>query len=66
MQRAGRNFNNHPVNIHDRKAGKKQANSIWLWDRGRSLRWSATQKIFPAGRNDFRVDMLKALVFIAD
>src|SRR4030042_7102032 len=45
MQKMGEILKNHPVKVQRQQAGKKQANSIWLWGQGRKPHLvSLTQK----------------------
>ena len=55
MRRAGEILANHPVNTKRKEAGKKQANSIWLWGQGKKPQIvPLTQKYSITGRDDFR------------
>ena len=38
IRRSWRLLENHPVNLKRRKAGQKEANSIWLWGQGKAPR----------------------------
>ena len=66
MQRAGEILKNHPVNIQRQKAGKKQANSIWLWGQGKKPQMvPLTQKYSLKGGMISAVDLLKGIGIIA-
>jgi 2,3-bisphosphoglycerate-independent phosphoglycerate mutase len=66
MQRAGEILINHPVNVQRQKAGKKQANSIWLWGQGKKLQIvPLTQKYSLQGGMISAVDLLKGIGIIA-
>ena len=66
MQRAGKILINHPVNVQRQKAGKKQANSIWLWGQGKKLPIvPLTQKYSLQGGMISAVDLLKGIGIIA-
>ena len=66
MQRAGEILINHPINIQRRKAGKKQANSIWLWGQGKKPQMvPLTQKYSLQGGMISAVDLLKGIGIIA-
>jgi 2,3-bisphosphoglycerate-independent phosphoglycerate mutase len=66
MQRAGEILINHPVNIQRQKAGKKQANSIWLWGQGKKPQMvPLTQKYSLRGGMISAVDLLKGIGIIA-
>jgi len=66
MQRAGEILINHPVNVQRQKAGKKQANSIWLWGQGKKLPIvPLTQKYSLQGGMISAVDLLKGIGIIA-
>ena len=66
MQRAGEILINHPVNIQRQKAGKKQANSIWLWGQGKKPQMvPLTQKYSLQGGMISAVDLLKGIGIIA-
>jgi len=54
MRRASEILKNHPVNVRRLEAGKKQANSIWLWGQGKKPQLvPLNSKIFHSGRDDF-------------
>jgi 2,3-bisphosphoglycerate-independent phosphoglycerate mutase len=66
MQRAGEILINHPVNVQRQKAGKKQANSIWLWGQGKKPQLiPLTQKYSLQGGMISAVDLLKGIGIIA-
>jgi len=66
MQRAGEILINHPVNAKRQKAGKKQANSIWLWGQGKKPQMvPLTQKYSLQGGMISAVDLLKGIGIIA-
>lgn len=66
MQRAGEILINHPVNVQRQKAGKKQANSIWLWGQGKKPQIvPLTQKYSLQGGMISAVDLLKGIGIIA-
>ena len=66
MQRAGEILINHPINAQRQKAGKKQANSIWLWGQGKKPQMvSLTQKYSLQGGMISAVDLLKGIGIIA-
>ena len=66
MQRAGEILINHPVNVQRQKAGKKQANSIWLWGQGKKPQMvPLTQKYSLQGGMISAVDLLKGIGIIA-
>ena len=66
MQRAGKILINHPVNVQRQKAGKKQANSIWLWGQGKKPQIvPLTQKYSLEGGMISAVDLLKGIGIIA-
>ncbi|MBP7341433.1 MAG: cofactor-independent phosphoglycerate mutase [Smithellaceae bacterium] len=62
MQKAARVLKDHPVNAQRLAAGKKQANSIWLWGQGRKPQIvPLTQKYDFRGGMISAVDLLKGL-----
>jgi 2,3-bisphosphoglycerate-independent phosphoglycerate mutase len=66
MQRAGEILLNHPVNAKRKEAGKKQANSIWLWGQGRKPQiLRLTEKYSIAGGMISAVDLLKGIGILA-
>ena len=66
MQRAGEILINHTVNAQRQKAGKKQANSIWLWGQGKKPQMvPLTQKYSLQGGMISAVDLLKGIGIIA-
>jgi 2,3-bisphosphoglycerate-independent phosphoglycerate mutase len=66
MQRAGEILINNPVNAQRQKAGKKQANSIWLWGQGKKPQLvPLTQKYSLQGGMISAVDLLKGIGIIA-
>ncbi len=66
MQRAGEILINHPVNVQRQKAGKKQANSIWLWGQGKKPQMiQLTQKYSLQGGMISAVDLLKGIGIFA-
>jgi 2,3-bisphosphoglycerate-independent phosphoglycerate mutase len=66
MQRAGKILINHPVNVQRQKAGKKQANSIWLWGQGKKPQIvPLTQKYSLQGGMISAVDLLNGIGIIA-
>jgi 2,3-bisphosphoglycerate-independent phosphoglycerate mutase len=66
MQRAGEILINHPINAQRQKAGKKQANSIWLWGQGKKPQIvPLTQKYSLQGGMISAVDLLKGIGIIA-
>ena len=66
MQRAGEILINHPVNAQRQKAGKKKANSIWLWGQGKKPQMvPLTQKYSLQGGMISAVDLLKGIGIIA-
>ena len=66
MQHAGEILINHPVNAQRQKAGKKQANSIWLWGQGKKPQMvPLTQKYSLQGGMISAVDLLKGIGIIA-
>jgi len=66
MRRAGEILANHPVNVKRKEAGKKQANSIWLWGQGKKPRIvPLTQKYSIDGGMISAVDLLKGIGIIS-
>jgi 2,3-bisphosphoglycerate-independent phosphoglycerate mutase len=66
MQRAGEVLLNHPVNARRKEAGKKQANSIWLWGQGRKPQIvRLTEKYSITGGMISAVDLLKGIGILA-
>lgn len=66
MRRAGEVLLNHPVNAKRREAGKKQANSIWLWGQGRKPQIvRLTEKYSISGGMISAVDLLKGIGLLA-
>lgn len=66
MQRAGEILLNHPVNAKRKEAGKKQANSIWLWGQGRKPQiLQLTEKYSITGGMISAVDLLKGIGILA-
>ncbi|MCX5849639.1 MAG: cofactor-independent phosphoglycerate mutase [Deltaproteobacteria bacterium] len=66
MRRAGEILLNHPVNAKRKQAGKKQANSIWLWGQGKKPQIvPLTQKYSLDGGMISAVDLLKGIGIIA-
>ncbi|OGP87244.1 MAG: cofactor-independent phosphoglycerate mutase [Deltaproteobacteria bacterium RBG_19FT_COMBO_43_11] len=66
MQKMGEILQNHPVNVQRQQAGKKQANSIWLWGQGRKPHLvSLTQKYNLQGGIISAVDLLKGIGTLA-
>jgi 2,3-bisphosphoglycerate-independent phosphoglycerate mutase len=66
MQRAGEILLNHPVNAKRKEAGKKQANSIWLWGQGvKPQIVPLTQKYSISGAMISAVDLLKGIGIMA-
>jgi len=66
MRRAGEILLHHPVNARRRDAGKKQANSIWLWGQGRKPQLvPLTQKYSLSGGMISAVDLLKGIGLLA-
>jgi 2,3-bisphosphoglycerate-independent phosphoglycerate mutase len=66
MQRAGEILIKHPINAQRQKAGKKQANSIWLWGQGKKPQMvPLTQKYSLQGGMISAVDLLKGIGIIA-
>ena len=66
MRRAGEILINHPVNVQRQEAGKKQANSIWLWGQGKKPQIvPLTQKYSLPGGMISAVDLLKGIGIIA-
>jgi 2,3-bisphosphoglycerate-independent phosphoglycerate mutase len=66
MRRAGEILLNHPVNVKRKEAGKKQANSIWLWGQGvKPQIVPLTQKYSIAGAMISAVDLLKGIGIMA-
>ena len=62
MRRAGEVLKNHPVNAKRKDAGKKQANSIWLWGQGKKPRIvPLTEKYSVEGGMISAVDLLKGI-----
>ncbi len=57
---------NHPMNIEREQAGKKRANSIWLWGQGRKPQIvPLTKKYNLQGGMISAVDLLKGIGFLA-
>lgn len=66
MQKMGEILQNHPVNVQRQKAGKKQANSIWLWGQGRKPHITPFyQKFDVQGGMISAVDLLKGIGVLA-
>ena len=66
MRHAGEILKNHPVNAKRKEAGKKQANSIWLWGQGKKPQIvPLTQKYSMKGGMISAVDLLKGIGIIA-
>lgn len=66
MQRASEILKNHPVNAKRQEAGKKCANSIWLWGQGKKPQIvPLTQKYSISGGMISAVDLLKGIGVIA-
>jgi 2,3-bisphosphoglycerate-independent phosphoglycerate mutase len=66
MQKAGEMLAGHPINAQRQQAGKKQANSIWLWGQGRKPQLiSLSHKYNLQGGMISAVDLLKGIGFIA-
>lgn len=66
MKKAGEILLNHPINMQRAAAGKKQANSIWIWGQGRKPQLlPLTQKYNLRGGMISAVDLLKGLGSIA-
>jgi 2,3-bisphosphoglycerate-independent phosphoglycerate mutase len=66
MQRAGEILANHPVNAKRKEAGKKQANSIWLWGQGKKPQIvPLTKKYSIDGGMISAVDLLKGIGIIS-
>jgi 2,3-bisphosphoglycerate-independent phosphoglycerate mutase len=66
MRRASEILKDHPVNAQRREAGKKQANSIWLWGQGKKPQLvPLTQKYSISGGMISAVDLLKGIGVIA-
>jgi len=66
MRRAAEILKNHPVNARRQEAGKKQANSIWLWGQGKKPQIvPLTQKYSISGGMVSAVDLLKGIGTIA-
>lgn len=66
MRRAAEILKNHPVNAKRQDAGKKKANSIWLWGQGKKPQIvPLTQKYSISGGMISAVDLLKGIGVIA-
>jgi 2,3-bisphosphoglycerate-independent phosphoglycerate mutase len=66
MQRAGEILLDHPINVQRQKAGKKQANSIWLWGQGKKPQIvPLAQKYSLQGGMISAVDLLKGIGILA-
>ena len=66
MRRASEILKNHPVNAKRIEAGKKQANSIWLWGQGKKPQIvPLTQKYSITGGMISAVDLLKGIGIMA-
>lgn len=66
MRQAAEILKNHPVNIRRKEAGKKPANSIWLWGQGKKPKMmSLTEKYSITGGMISAVDLLKGIGVIA-
>jgi 2,3-bisphosphoglycerate-independent phosphoglycerate mutase len=66
MRRAGEILLNHPVNARRKEAGKKQANSIWLWGQGiKPQIVPLTQKYSLSGGMISAVDLLNGIGIMA-
>ena len=66
MRQAADILKNHPVNAKRQEAGKKQANSIWLWGQGKKPQIvPLTQKYSLTGGMISAVDLLKGIGIIA-
>jgi 2,3-bisphosphoglycerate-independent phosphoglycerate mutase len=66
MRRAGEILLNHPVNARRKEAGKKQANSIWLWGQGvKPQIVPLTQKYSLSGGMISAVDLLNGIGILA-
>jgi len=62
MRRAADILKDHPVNAKRQEAGKKQANSIWLWGQGKKPQLvPLTQKYYISGGMISAVDLLKGI-----
>ncbi|MBN1366174.1 MAG: cofactor-independent phosphoglycerate mutase [Syntrophaceae bacterium] len=66
MRRAAEILKDHPVNARRQQAGKKQANSIWLWGQGKKPQIvPLTQKYSLSGGMISAVDLLNGIGVIA-
>ena len=66
MRRAAEMLKDHPVNAKRQDAGKKRANSIWLWGQGKKPQIvPLTQKYSISGGMISAVDLLKGIGVIA-
>lgn len=66
IKRAAEILKNHPVNAKRQEAGKKRANSIWLWGQGKKPQIvPLTQKYSISGGMISAVDLLKGIGIIA-
>jgi 2,3-bisphosphoglycerate-independent phosphoglycerate mutase len=66
MRRAAEILANHPVNAKRKEAGKKPANSIWLWGQGKKPQIvPLTQKYSIDGGMISAVDLLKGIGLLA-
>ena len=66
MRRAGEILLNHPINAKRKEAGKKQANSIWLWGQGiKPQIVTLTQKYSLSGGMISAVDLLNGIGIMA-
>ena len=66
MQKAGEILACHPINAQRQQAGKKQANSVWLWGQGRKPQLtSLSHKYNLQGGMISAVDLLKGIGVIA-
>jgi 2,3-bisphosphoglycerate-independent phosphoglycerate mutase len=66
MRRAGEILLNHPINAKRKEAGKKQANSIWLWGQGiKPQIVPLTQKYSLSGGMISAVDLLNGIGIMA-
>ncbi|MFA5322091.1 MAG: cofactor-independent phosphoglycerate mutase [Smithella sp.] len=66
MRRASEILKNHPVNANRQEAGKKRANSIWLWGQGKKPQIvPLTHKYSLSGGMISAVDLLKGIGIMA-
>lgn len=67
MKKSYEFFKNHPYNIAQRKAGKKEVSSIWVWGEGKKpMVGSFYEKYQKKGAVISAVDLIKGIGILAD